>query len=71
MKKTFVAFAIAASFAASIAVSVTACSKKDTTTPAKTPAMEQKNDATGGASYGGRKQAPESKDPKDAAPSAK
>jgi hypothetical protein len=67
MKKTFVAFVIVSSFVTSFA----ACSKKDTTTPAKTPAMEQKNDATGGASYGGRKQAPESKDPKDAAPSPK
>ena len=63
MKKMFVAFVIAASFAA--------CGKKETTTPVKPPAMEQKDDATGGASYGGRKQAPESKDPKDAAPSAK
>jgi hypothetical protein len=63
MNKMFVAFAIAASLAA--------CSKKETTTPVKTPAMEQKDDATGGASYGGRKQAPESKDPKDAAPPAK
>jgi hypothetical protein len=63
MKKMFVASVIA--------VSLAACGKKETTTPVKTPAMEQKDDATGGASYGGRKQAPASKDPKDAAPSAK
>jgi len=62
MKQTFVAFVIAASLAA--------CGKKETTTPVKSPAMEQKDDATGGARYGGRK-APEPDASKDPAPSAK
>ncbi len=61
MKKRF--------FALLIAASVPACGKKETT-PAKSPAMEQKDDATGGARYGGRKAA-EPPAPKDPAPSAK
>ena len=61
MKQTFVAFVIAASLAA--------CGKKETTPPAKNPAMEQKDDAPGGARYGGRKAADPT--PKDPAPSAK
>jgi len=47
MKKTFAA-------ALALSVSLVACSgKKETTTPVKEPpAMEQKGDATGGATYG-------------------
>ena len=60
MKKTFAVVLISASLAA--------CSgKKETTTPAAKPAMEQKDDATGGARYGGHKT--ETAPPKsDAAP---
>jgi hypothetical protein len=47
MKKTF-------AVALLVSVSLVACgSKKETTTPVKEPpAMEQKGDATGGATYG-------------------
>ena len=49
MKKTFAAALL-------ISASLAACgSKKEPTTPASRPAVEQKDDATGGASYGGHK----------------
>jgi nitrous oxide reductase accessory protein NosL len=53
MKKTFAAALL-------IAVSLAACgSKKENTTPVnKEPAMEQKTDATGGAAYGKKADAP-------------
>jgi hypothetical protein len=56
MKKTFAALLIS--------TSLVACSKKESTTPASKPAMEQKDAATGGARYGGHKDATA---PKDAA----
>jgi len=49
MKKTFAALLISAS--------LVACGKKETTTPLKEQPTEQKEDATGGARYGGHKDA--------------
>lgn len=55
MKKMFAALLISAS--------LVACGKKESTTPVnKDKAMEQKDDANGGARYGGRKE-PAAKDP--------
>ena len=54
-----------------ISASLVACgSKKETTTPVKDqPAMEQKSDATGGAAYGKKADAPPPADDK-ASPNA-
>ncbi|HEY6179558.1 MAG TPA: hypothetical protein VIX73_34125 [Kofleriaceae bacterium] len=54
MKKTFVALLISAS--------LVACGKKESTTPVNKEQPEQKDDATGGARYGGHKNAPAPKD---------
>lgn len=58
MKKMFAALLISAS--------LVACGKKESTTPVnKDKAMEQSDDATGGAKYGGRRghSEPAPKDP--------
>jgi predicted small lipoprotein YifL len=63
MKKMF---AVALLLSASLA----ACgSKKESTTPKAEPAMEQKSDATGGAAYGKKADAPPPADDK-ASPNA-
>lgn len=61
MKKTFVALLISAS--------LVACGKKESTTPVNKEPVEQKDDATGGARYGGHKDAPkDATAPKDPSP---
>ena len=62
MKKTFAALLISAS--------LVACGKKESTTPKEQP-VEQKDDATGGARYGGHKDAPkDATAPKDSNPAS-
>jgi len=63
MKKTFVALLISAS--------LVACGKKESTTPVNKESVEQKDDATGGARYGGHKDATkDATPPKDGDPAS-